>query len=931
MIFALCFFSSCRYIPIERHRCGANINGIDYDVKAIADLGQVYKFSDPNNDYDYYIRLCDDLDKSQLPFGSKPQFGVNGVRFNKISGETEPIAFHDTQEYDYVDFSYPDNGFVISTHAQSSKFESEYKFYKVTFIFIPGEEPLTNYSGEPLFFPDGQTLNIALQFITSYAKPKTADVPPDPPLPPTCKYVYNSKLVYPFGIDLKLRNMNLGPHGMPITIDGDLNKFALYQPCGFSDCPVDFYCGSDSHSSIWVCSRDNMTCSSYAKPVPTISNLYEDPDEGLLLSYNTSNGKQVLTSLICNYDIDHDKTFVTKALLKGETLEIQARSSNPCMKPLEIKPAGSCQAHLVDDLTNTLDIDLEKMNNESGWTFKVSNQYWKGRKMWMRIQPCGPLPCPGDICPDSTGATIWLCEDLIDGRTQCYDYGLFSNLVNIEKFAYTLTDGLSLSYEGTDTRNTHIKLLCNNSLPPHTLAFKEHVGIMEGDDLSVFAYSSDACPLLAPTSSPLPPPPTETLHPTPKPWTPPQPQPTTVPPAPAPTSSIAYISNQTHSIKFDMYGITFEKNNMIVEQDLQHSSEFSIHGKLFKPIQCPTGALCFGPSLAEVWGCWPGDNKKPMCYPLMLASTLGTSFSHLSVPMTGVTISTKGYYNTILNMDIVCDQAVSGFELEDLVVFRNGNTYTLTARSSSACAKKEVEPPIPDPPLHPTPQPLPNPVPISYQDDKYSFSFDSIPDQNISMTFDTPDSREYAYFLYSPKGIISCPLGYDCLGTTFATAWKCWTDHLQNKICFSLADARYQPELVSSTSIVYIGGYSGYSLSTTLTCNPDVPENQVRIPVIAKEDNMNRVFINMMSSMFCSGRANQKNSSVGGVIFSTFLVGTALYFIGGSLFIYFTTSRIEVPNKEFWKGCIDYIASGSHYVLAKANIAHSDDEHYEQL
>ena len=616
-------------MPVEFYRCGANFDGLIYNVSEIAKLKDVYSFTDDSNSYDYYVSLCDDLPADKVPAGVADQFGVNGVRVNKKTNFIEPIAFHDTQTYELVDAYHPETGFVISTYSQSTDPDSTSKFFLLTFVFSPGSEEKTQPTAHT-FFQINDVLNIYIEFNTKYAQPTQGPKPPNPPIPLKCPYKYDSKLVYPFAINMDLANLNFGPHGFPIIFDGMKNVFALYQPCKVSECPLDFDCGNVKEASAWVCYRDGMRCEGFSTPSVNFSATYEDPDEGIRVEYKGIDDNILHVDTICNFDLTENQLYIQEGkLVHDSLLEIRTLSKAACMQPIHDINPSMCKANLTDD-TNSLYIDLTKYNQQHGYEFNVTNSAFK-TPHWMNIQPCGALTCPADHCPTGTGATVYLCEELDDGSNQCIDYGLFKSDVDIEKFMAKLDRGVSINYYGNYDRQTHIKLTCNRSLPANTITFRPDVYFSTGNQLSIYAQSSDVClnlPTRTPTPSPIPD------------WYPPTPDPRQSNPPVGQTTSTIVTETSSEAVIFDLKKFRFS-DFINIKNPLLKTAEGYFHYTPFRNEVCPRGMTCNGVDSSDSWLCWKGN-----CYPMSMSYSYGISYDpNMNKEQTSV--KTEGYLSLI--------------------------------------------------------------------------------------------------------------------------------------------------------------------------------------------------------------------------------------------------------------------------------------------
>ena len=909
-----------RDTPVEYLRCGVNWNGVKYDVSKIAELNQTFEFTDETNDYHYYVSLCDDL--KQMPLGVDAQFGVNGIRMNVDTKFYEPIAFHDTQTYDLFDGTDPESGFVIRTAAQATDPESKFKFYYLTFVFMPGE----NASVEPsstFMFEDEEILNIAIQFETSYAKPTKVDPPPAPPLPPTCKKLWNSDKVYPYGIFLNLDDLAFGPHGYPVTFDDDKDTIALYQPCGYSKCPTDFDCGNYTTASAWVCNR-SMKCEGFSQPKVDFKMLHEDPDEGIRVDYQGLDDNTVTVDTLCDFELRSGLVYINSADLKDpSTLHIRMHSNSACMQPLEqVQPTG-CQAHL-NDSQYAVDVDLTKYNQDDGWRFDVTNEKFNASKHWAVVQPCAALGCPGDDCGDSTGATVWLCENNADGSSKCLDYGLFRNSVTVESYLpTTISKGISINYKGSNNRNTHIRLQCNWTGTPGELAFSSNLDSQSGG-ISLYAYSRDVCvgpePKPVPTQTPSPTPSQtltpgpETPTPTPAGWYPPEPQPTQSPKPIGQTQPTIYIANETHSIMADLMDFTYSKDVTIKYGTQKASAKLQFYP--FNSKNPPAQYQPKGLYSADAWLCWESN-----CYPMMKGTEYGISYNNKSRNLQSVTFTANSFFDTVFEVTVKCNENAKNPVSDQIVNFDGNNKYSITTEWSQICPRTEIQPVFPPEPVTPTPAPAPQPYPISYADEEYSYDFSNLGQSTVSMRVQVGLSYEDTVFSFDPDGLIECPIGSECRGVEKATAWKCWEDAVTKKMsCLALADVRYAPQSITASSVVYNGGYGGYQLEMMLNCNPDASDNNYTLSEVAFEEN-EYVTVNLFSKAFCTGRGIKRNSATGGAVFLLILILISIsYIIIGVTYNFIKHGVIAIPGQGFFNEFASCVATGFSYVICRKQI-----------
>ena len=918
--------------PVEYYHCGVNWNGTVYNVSAISDLHLTYTFRDKTNDYEYFVSLCDDLQAGVYPIGVDPQFGVNGIRMNVDTNFYEPIAFHDTQSYDLVDDSDPEGGFVIRTTAQATDPESPYKYYYLTFVFIPGNQasvrPIFNYT-----FEDSEILNIALEFVTSFAKPTKGPIPEPTPLPPTCKYFIDHERVHPFAINLNLGDLAHGPHGYAVTFDNDKDTIALYQPCGYSSCPIDFDCGNYTRASAWVCNR-SMKCEGFSLPTVDFQLLHEDPDEGFHVVYQGLDDNALAVDTLCDFELRSGLIYVDNAKLLNESaLRIRMHTNQACFEAYESEIPDTCQAEL-DDGTHQLSIDLTEYNQENGWRFPVENEKFVFPH-WVDVQPCGALTCPGDDCGGSTGATVWLCENQTDGFVKCIDYGLYRKPITVESFMTTLDRGLSINYVGNNERSSHIRLQCNWTGQENHITWHDNLDYTSGGAISLYAYSRDVCvgpaPSPAPTAAPTPAPttgptPAPTPEPTPSTWAPPTPSPTKTPQPIGQRTSTLYLENETHSITVDLSGFSFANQVQITYQNNKYDAY--LHTRPFVSQTPPSGYTAMGLQKADTWLCWDGN-----CWPVMDGPTYGVYYDPTNGELSGIAITAYSYYDTIFESIIKCDQTESEPSSTNIVSFNGDNTYTFTSNWNGVCPAKHIQPTWPDPPTTPTPSPASQPYPIQYSDDDYYFDFATLGSSNVDMTYQLDKTVEVGTFMFDPDGVISCPSGAECKGVEKATAWKCWVDAITSKQnCIAVADVRYPPEQITASKVVYAGGYSTYQLEMKLNCKSDHAATNYTIDNTATESSSQYLTVNLYSQAFCPGRGLTRNGVTGGAVF-VFIIGVIiiLYCVIGLTYNFLSYGKFEFPNSNLWQELGSSIATAFNFITCRRRVIDVRSEKYDAI
>ena len=523
----------------------------------------------------------------------------------------------------------------------------------------------------------------------------------------------------------------------------------------------------------------------------------------------------------------------------------------------------------------------------------------------MAVQPCDALPCPGDICPDSTGATIWVCHDNMDGTNVCYDYGLFRNLPEIEKFSMHLSQGVSVTYKGTDDRNTHLKITCNKELPKGQLVFSPKIGISHGDDISLYAQSSDVCVEEPPTMTPQPtvsPMPTATPGPQPG-WAPPMPNARTQPVSPGITDPLVQASNGTHQVSFDLRSLTLEDGAMEVTKGTDRAP-FKLRLHPFELRGAPEGWGEETPSgvQGDGWACFtPRGGSGPKCLPVMVGPQNGYD---LRAPTHGqirtVTASFEGYFDTRFEINFQCSK--DPFALEGSVQFDGQRVYTATVKGSGACPQPISEPVFPPPPPSETPKPAEKDFEIAFEDDYHSYDLSKYGDitKRVYLRAEDADGIQAVDILLNPHTETACPAGAYCGGVERASAFKCWTGAADGKrYCLPIASTKYRPSVLNASMIVYEGGYAGYRTRLSLKCGRDTAG--IAIAGVGSESADRVVSLEAISSDFCIVPGGTRRPTTPGAVFlAIVLVGGIAYVAAGALWNFVRGGVVALPQAAFW-------------------------------
>jgi hypothetical protein len=444
---------------------------------------KVTSFSDSEGKFDYWVQICNDLDPSVLPNASAYQFGASAMRMDRSTGRYEAIAFHDSQTYQFKEPHNPNSGFVVLSWAERvNSIGPERLFYVFQQISCDPNTSSTDPIATPTVYYSGELSYLWIQYRNKWGCPIPTTIPTPRP-EKTCGQTYLSRFVPGLGINLNLRDLDQEPRGFAFAIDS--TNYALVKTCGESDCPQDMFCDAQT-SSIWVCSPPN-NCTSFGI-FSDISLLEDDPDEGFMVSYKTSGYKYTNISMVCQFELESGMPRFTAAIMKwGIGLDLVVHSDVACTRPVSQQATG-CQANLSDSRGVNLYVNLTESNKKGGWRWNATISAWsvRGEAVW---QPCGAVVCPYDDCLYGGEGVFWFCRDQM-----CDEYGILENGVHIRSWeAHELARGVEVFYSGGQDRSMAVHIECDEAIAPHEFVFDGEIGVSQGSELLVRAWSSDVC------------------------------------------------------------------------------------------------------------------------------------------------------------------------------------------------------------------------------------------------------------------------------------------------------------------------------------------------------------------------------------------------------------------------------------------------------
>lgn len=789
---------------------------------------------------------------------------------------------------------------------------------------------------------------------TSAACPiPTASPSPTPVYEPDCQYTKRKQDDPTVGIDGDLALLNDGPYGVKtfITIDNQSN-ILYYQACERMLCPPTFTCSTNGYSSAWLCDENERTCVSYGVGVDDIDLRQVDSSlaNGMIYRMNdTSTGKSIELTLTCSETFPEGHILWSDVGIRNDNvLSIGGKNKEFCVKVIPTpKPppvGGPCffNATVRD---SSVTIDLQDYNlGETGWTADVtvdSSVFHPDSKLI--YQPCGPILCPPDTyCDGDEDAQIWLCYTENDLK-QCIGYGLYKNNVSLSLVdPSAVNNGILGSYKGDNRRFADVTFHCNEQLGQNELLLPNYV-TLNNRKLSFYVQAKEACPVQSPTPTPPPgPPPTPT--PMPIPWHPKKPtkpiQPT---PTPYPTvSPLMAIYNDTNYVEFSLdklKQIFFEGTVLVTHKGETSNLLMNWHPWILS--DCPVGYNCDDFVLANLWMCWTENNNlTKYCHPV--ADKYISVDARMAIPgsdevSNGIVLNYGGGYGFETKIAASCNPFdTESFKFDegvDITYYDDNNGKLLIILDSKlACSKRFETPNLP-----PTPAPTPTANPQAKVNRQ--FTSDEINNQVMTLNLNEFDSvnqivlvksnhNVYKSFLsFNPKGVDTCPNGFECLSGSKSTVWNCLNSTTKNNVCIPIGDDRFgihyqlsygytnnnEPQGIIAT---YSSGYNEYSSKIYFFCNKNLLSDIVVNQTGELINNEYRFYIE--TSKVCSIPVIEHRSNItGGAIFLIIVATISSLYIGvGMLAIFVRTGQVGLPNSVFWQEFGECVQIAVIYIIS---------------
>ena len=454
----LSFLLAACFCNIHREKCGVNIDGHYWDFTALSKgLGLM---SIPEGNEVYYFRLCDVLERSDLPSYATFENDMSVMMCN--GRECDPAV--SLQSFDWK-LLIPDNpGAGVIYHADGEPFQTNNVWttfdIDVNLDCDPSstsEDPdytvtVTNRSNE---------ISMRMHIKTYHACPKTTPSPsPTPEWIPDCNYKFKFYSIVSMGVFIDFHAMNGGPGGIRNDMQaGPLQRTLFFQPCERMECPWGYKCDTDGYSSVWLCDPVDKDCESYGlieSPGNLNASFYwnkVDFDSAITtLTYKNDQTKRTTTlNITCNpfYEMDHFEFRPLFNIVGGDlTLTALAADACPTFSPTPIPaPEGMCVFRALNDILNLSTYDAP---DSSGWSQTVTINGDPDNVATLYVQPCDGMACPTDHdCEGDDHATVWLCTN-----KDCKAYGLLAN--NMSARVSNDPVGISVNYKGDRKRQANI-------------------------------------------------------------------------------------------------------------------------------------------------------------------------------------------------------------------------------------------------------------------------------------------------------------------------------------------------------------------------------------------------------------------------------------------------------------------------------------------
>lgn len=932
--------------PISRGFCKANLNGIEYDFNGMKD--RIEKYYAVNEDRTYYIRFCQDLSESDfVPVEGGP-FDYSDVYIARCEGvntSCQALITENSWDWRYLDANNKTNGVIYYAFGEPLLIKTD-KYYsfdiQIKVTCDPNEE-----TGNPKIIFDNIDTNEAsmvISFANKYGCGKESSIPTPTPTPftPNCDYTDRYDELTDFGVDLHLADMNGGPWGIRsinLTMDGNKNVIAFYQPCERMECPPGYQCSGETYSSIWICNNNQHTCESYGlidvDGGSFIEPAYKDLLDGLNLTYKHQDGrKKTIIQLACSNIMPKDHFLFSDNIEKnGDQLLLKLRSQNSCPNYLPDptpQPSSNCYFNKTNyDQQSTIILNLtdHDKGDMMGWSSQVS---WGSKKGTLYYEPCDNAICPKDaFCEGDEDATIFLCETGPDGKPDCIGYGLLNYPIRMYfNNNYDITEGVKVDYTGDFKRYATVYWACDNSLQTNEIKMPSTV-TLKGRELSFTVYSKEACG----SGNPKP----RHYHP-PRPTPPSKPTPT---PQPSVNPNDIYVINDTHYILTPLASYkqdAFKGNiSLLGPGGIQGTIYTEFHPWNFIP--CPNGYECSaGHKDSNFWACWVDDDNKKYCHSIGDVRILNTMQPRtISNPDSGAELHFGGVWGLDVYFDIECNP----FEDDDAIPFdhatflrydqggRVSSRFYTYLDSGAVCSRKfdDISIPNPQPTITPKPGYKPQYTYQSEADDNgncISIDLSKLPlyyDELITVG-NHPNFQRNFYRYYPTKPGLP-PSGYQILDTSnendavLANVWRCFNSSDGRSVCHAAGNSNVnlhyelvtEGNLNGGVSLIYEGGYGGWSTKIQLICNNSVPEDKVDfddVGYLLPSEKVPTIYTH--TTMACLRKApyvpiiDNRNSITGGGIFLMIvIVVSVLYVFIGLIVNFIKNGVIELPNKTFWE------------------------------
>ena len=550
--------ASSESYPISRGNCTVNINGYTYSLAEMANARPADTYSDTENDWDYYVSICNSLTKEEI--GGASTLSLDGVLVARCQhwDPSSCIALSSLTSFDWRFYEprAPNTGVTYYSYGQpyldpESPYEVPYTF-DIEVNVICDESATGQNPASFTYDISNNLITLKMDIVSASGCPKKGDVPtPTPiPWPPKCRYTDRYTESPTYGVDLELSSLNGGPYGIEVPVQvGEQEQIMFFQPCERSECPPGFSCQDQGMSSVWLCTKDEKVCQSYGvvdaqTTEISLSNPF-DETSGLVIKF-AGNGSTRNTAfyLNCNNFWPDGHVKFSSVTSLDNTLSVYGTAKDVCPKtiPEPAPPGNKCSVWQTITQGETVHMELADFNNgTSGWTTELTLE---GTPKYTTLiyQPCGGIACPDDtFCDGDEDATVWLCrsETGVAPDRECIGYGLYDmDLSWSLKNPDDPSQGVVTLYKGSRGRSAAINYVCNEAAEEIRISQE---GTLSDNTFSIVVESAKACPTREPTPTPSPKP-SPTPEPTYKPTPTMRPTPTMGPtptPGPEPTPSPA--------------------------------------------------------------------------------------------------------------------------------------------------------------------------------------------------------------------------------------------------------------------------------------------------------------------------------------------------------------------------------------------------------